>query len=64
MTATVVAEVSIVISAVALADVAVGLLLQARQLRAAVLQASRQTQAETARMAFDKPEIVAEIVGD
>lgn len=63
MSATIIAVISILISATALIGVVVSLILQARQLRASLLQASRATHAETVRMVFDHPEVLADILG-
>jgi Family of unknown function (DUF6082) len=64
MSATIIATISIVISAIALVGAAISLILQARQLRMSLLQSLRTTHAETIRMAFDHPEIVAKVEGD
>ena len=64
MNATTIATVSIVISAIALVGATVSLIFQARQLRISLLQSLRTMHAESTRMAFDHPEIVAKVEGD
>jgi hypothetical protein len=64
MSATIIATISIVISAIALVGAAVSLIFQSRQLRISLLQSLRTMHAESTQMAFDHPEIVAKIEGD
>jgi hypothetical protein len=64
MSATVIATISIAISAIALVGAAISLIFQARQLRLSLLQSLRTTHAETIRMALDHPEIVAKVEGN
>jgi Family of unknown function (DUF6082) len=64
MSATIIATISITISAIALVGAAIGLIFQARQLRMGVLQSLRVAHSESIRMAFDNPRIVAETEGE
>jgi Family of unknown function (DUF6082) len=59
----VVATISVLISSIALAGVALSLLLQAWQLRTSQLQASRAAQAELVRICIDNPELTAAALG-
>jgi hypothetical protein len=59
----IIAIISTLISSIALTGVAVSLLLQARQLRASQIQASRSAQVELIRMAADNRELISEIFG-
>jgi hypothetical protein len=55
--------ISVLISSVALLGVAMGLLLQARQLRASRIQAARASQVELLRFAIENPSMVKTIDG-
>lgn len=59
-----VAIISTLISSIALMGVAASLLLQARQLRASQVQASRAAQIELIKMAVDNKELISDIFGD
>jgi hypothetical protein len=59
-----IAIISTLISSIALIGVAVSLLLQARQLRASQVQASRAAQVELVKMAVDNREVISDIFGD
>jgi Family of unknown function (DUF6082) len=60
----VIAIISTLISSIALVGVAASLLLQARQLRASQVQASRVAQIELIKMAIDNRELISDIFGD
>ena len=64
MSTTIIATISIVISAIALIAAAISLIFQARQLRISRLQSFRTLHAESIKMAFDNPRIVAEAEGE
>jgi len=59
----IIAIISTLISSIALTGVAVSLLLQARQLRASQIQASRSAQVELIKMAVDNRELISQLFG-
>jgi hypothetical protein len=61
--ATTIALISALISSTALVGVAVGLILQANQLRASQLQASRAGQAELIRISLENPDMASDALG-
>ena len=58
-----IAIISTLISSIALAGVALGLILQARQLRASRIQAARTAQIDLLKFAIDNPTMVNELEG-
>ncbi len=60
----IIAVISALISSIALVGVVASLLLQARQLRASQLQASRSTQFDLVKLLLDRPELAETILGD
>ena len=58
---TAIAIISTLISSIALVGVAVSLVLQARQLRASQIQASRATQVELIKVSIDSRELISDI---
>jgi len=64
MSATTIATISIVISAIAPAGAAISLIFQNRQLRISLLQSFRAVHSESTRMALDNPKVVAEVEGE